>query len=174
MENIWKTEVIKWRLSCLLYKELDIYRDSIDGIEMNAWWSLLKLRPHLGKYASAVMAVLLGGQPSGLQCNFKGLSCLLCDSREKDDKKHVLLYCEALSYKRNSYLQIVFDKMPQAMLTSYKLLNENQKMTFLLSGLQSKSTTEWPDTYEAIVRWVYFSYATRKNMYDSLDAINGT
>ena len=44
---IWQTEIIKWRISCMLYKELDVYRLSVHKLEMNAWWSFLKLRPYL-------------------------------------------------------------------------------------------------------------------------------
>ena len=93
---IWQHEIAKWKISCMLYKELDIYRLSIDKLAMHAWWSLLRLRPNLGKQVSGTMAVLLGGQPSGLQSNFGGSPCGICDARVKDNNVHILLHCEDL------------------------------------------------------------------------------
>ena len=166
---IWQNEIAKWKISCMLYKELDIYRMCIDKLAMNAWWSLLKLRPYLGKQVSGVMAVLLGGQPSGLQCNFGGAPCRICDARVKDTKTHVLLYCEAMQRDREIKLNIVLDSMPPAMKNSCTNLNGNERLIFLLSGLKSNSTTEWPDVYEAIAHWVYSMYEKRKEKYDYLD-----
>ena len=156
----------------MLYKELDIYRMCIDKLQMNTWWSLLKLRPFLGKLVSGVMAVLLGGQPSGLQCNFGGSPCRICDARVKDTKVHVLLYCEAMTLDRQNKLKVVIERMPQPMKNSYNDLNINEKLSFLLSGLKSNSTFEWPDVYEAIAQWVYCMYETRKIKYDYLDGLS--
>ena len=86
---------------------------------MHAWWSLFKSRPKLGKAVSSVMAVLLGGQPSGMQSNFNHSPCNICCERAEDCSKHVLLHCSALNDIRKKYFEKIIDKMPSAMKMSF-------------------------------------------------------
>ena len=53
---IWKTEIVKWRASCMMYRELHVYNSCVLQIEMHAWWSVLKLRPYFKKHVASVMA----------------------------------------------------------------------------------------------------------------------
>ena len=64
------------------------------------------------------------------------------------------------------------NRMPRAMLVSFEHLTENERLTFLLSGLQSRSTIEWPNVYESIAQWVYGLYKTRKIKYELLEKEN--
>ena len=166
---IWQTEVVKWKVSCVFYRQLDIYKESVNRIELHAWWSLLKLRPHLGKSVSSLMAVLLGGQPSGLQCNFSKSGCRICNSVLTDDCKHILLHCPGMTETRERNIELIRYNMPPAMLISYDKMNEYEQLVFLLSGLNSRSTSEWPDLYEAIAQWLYEIYRRRKQKYMLLE-----
>ena len=93
---------------------------------------------------------------------------------QTDNKSHILFHCQATHYERSRNLGQVLHKMPQAMSNSYQTLSENEKLVFLLSGLKSNSTAEWPDIYEAIARWVFAIYQTRKSKYDGMDGMTGT
>ena len=43
---------------------LNIYRETVNKIEIHPWWALAKLRPHLFKMFSSLIAVLCDGQPA--------------------------------------------------------------------------------------------------------------
>ena len=77
----------------MFYKDLDMYRLSVQNIEPHAWWSVLRMRPYLNKYVASVMAVLMGGQPSGLQCNLSKSACRICNTYEIENVTHILLRC---------------------------------------------------------------------------------
>ena len=81
---------------------------------------------------------------------------------------HVLLHCEALNSERQNEIEKIINAMPQGMQVSFYAMNDCEKIIFMLSGLKSKCTLEWPDVYEAIARWVYCMYELRKCMYDAL------
>ena len=50
---------------------------------------------------SAVMAVLMGNQPKGLQCNFNNKLCRLCSVRDIDSAKHIIFTCDSLREHRD-------------------------------------------------------------------------
>ena len=79
-----------------------------------------------------------------------------------------------MANERSKYLDNITDKMPKAMKDSYFSLDNNGKIIFMLSGLKSNTTREWPDIYEAIARWVYKMYEIRKDRNDSLDTVCDT
>ena len=167
---VWKSEIFKSRASCMLYRNLDAYSSCVRNIEMHAWWSVLKARPCLKKHVASVMAALLGGQPSGLQCNFSGTICRICHLRERDDVVHILFICPALQITRQQNIMYVIREMPLAMKATLLNCNAKERANFFLSGLQCRYTCEWIRLYESIARWVYSMYKIRKSHYDSLDA----
>ena len=46
---IWENERFKWKASCMLYKELDIYLESIKDIKMSCWWTVARYKPQATK-----------------------------------------------------------------------------------------------------------------------------
>ena len=35
--TVWENETIRWKMTCMLYKSLDMYRDSVTEIKMHCW-----------------------------------------------------------------------------------------------------------------------------------------
>ena len=87
---VWDNEITKWKLSCMLYSELDVYRNCVCHIGMHPWWQLARHKPNLTNRVSGVLAVLQVGQPRGMQCNFDSKACKLCDTAPRDNAQHVL------------------------------------------------------------------------------------
>ena len=84
---------------------------------------------------SAVVAVLTGCQPKGLQCNIGRTFCNICDKRAIDNSLHVLLKCDALNVLREACMNSILQSMPDNMKTSYSRLTDAEKIVFMLSGL---------------------------------------
>ena len=164
---VFDIEIQQWKASCILYQDLSLYMKCVNTIRMNSWWVLAKKKPYLVYKISAVMAVLMGNQPKGFQCNFRNKFCSMCPNRQLDSPKHILFECDALSNLRSTKLRELIDSMPEGMKYSFDDLHTDDKIVFLLSGLHCKSfIKEWEDILIKICEFVYDIYHERKNIYD--------
>jgi len=144
---IWSHERMRWRASCMMYSQLSLYVDSIQDIKLHPWWQFARLRPSFTKYVSCVIAVLQGGQPLGLQCNFESKICQICGLRQKDNHCHILFACLADDLLKETTLE---------------------KCRLLLSGLKCGFVCEWMDIYANISKFVFDIYHSRKLAYNDL------
>ena len=163
---IWENEVTKWKASCIMYRELSIYRNTMNDIKLHPWWNLARRRPHLYNAISSVMAVLLGGQPRKLQQNFGSRACGLCLVGALESPQHILFECESLQVHRRRLWPGVLLHMPRAMQREVMLCEPIQKTTLLLSALNSTFIPEWVDIYENIAKYVYDMYIARNKQYE--------
>ena len=60
---------------------------------------------YYNKKVSAVVAILMGGQPKCMQTNIDKSICLICDTRTPDTALYILFECDALSDVRNRKLK---------------------------------------------------------------------
>ena len=171
---IWRSEEVKWKTTCTMYKGLNVYRETVNKIEMHPWWMLEKLKPHLFKMISCLMAVLCGGQPAKKQSNFVSRLCKLCHLRARETPEHILFICPALEFNRSQLIMYTTNAMPNTMTEEFAQYNIATKLSFLLSGLRSKFTPEWENVYLSVLRFVWEIYETRKQLYDAmfLDSID--
>ena len=144
---VWQNEIVKWKGSCLMYRELEMYAKSVKDIVMHPWWRLAKVHPELTRLISCTMSVLMGGQPATLQCNIGGMICRICGLRARDGPQHILFACPALNSDRHTLIQHIIHAMPIAMREDFEKLDEYNKMEYLISGMHCKFTIEWVDIY---------------------------
>ena len=168
---IWKHEDIKWRSTCYLYAELDIYLQSVPSITLHPWLYLGKLYPRMSKLISNVMSVLMACQPVNLQRNFNNKICKMCHERARDTPEHILLNCLSLESKRATLLQNIIDEMPYAMKRDFSRFDSYRKVQFLLSGFNCKFNIEWLNMYRGVLVWVQELYSQRSQLYDNIDEI---
>ena len=168
---VWKFEASKWKLSCSMYSCLNVYNMSLTTIGMCVWWKLAKFNPRLVKKAACLMAVLCGGQPVKMQCNFESRMCKLCDMRARDDAEHNIMICPRFAPKRKLIMDVISTSMPPAMQDAFAQYNNATKLTFLLSGLGVDFTPEWHDTYKGVLMLVFELYKQRKELYDEISDV---
>ena len=162
---VWEYEKRNWRASCMMYSNLEMYSDSVKHIRMHAWWLFLKGHPSLHRKVSAVMSVLLGSQPKGIQNNIGMSMCNLCDKRQPDDATHVLFACDGLTPVRALHWRHVLSTMPPAMAREMDAATNDKITTLILSGLGGSYIAEWRDTYIAIASFVWHMYRERHQLY---------
>ena len=114
---------------------------------------------------SSVVAVLIGVQPNNLQCNIRNRLCNLCTGRWRDDAKHILLGCEALAQARHIHYNEILTAMPFAMRHEFNRMTLENKLYFIISGLQCDYNKEWAHIYKAMAKFVYELYRKRKLLY---------
>jgi len=101
-KSIWANEIYRWKCMRFMYPNLSMYYKCITGPQIYSWWKYIDRHPNQNIYVRALMAILLGGQPKLLQCNFRCNSCKLCSSGSLEDTAHVLFVCPALQDARGS------------------------------------------------------------------------
>ena len=164
---VWKSEQVRWRASCLLYRELFVYRESVKGIKIHPWWILVAKKPSLMPIVSSVMALLMGEQPRGMQQNIGKARCTICQTGP-DKPYHVLFECKALDNKRGLLLSRMVRCMPSGMTKDYQEMNNEHKASFLISCLQCTYVNDWQALLENIAKFVHTMYAERKIKYDMI------
>ena len=118
---------------------------------------------------AAVLAVLMGGQPRGLQCNVGKKLCGICSIRDRDCADHVLFRCsEMVDIREKKWTQVV-NSMPPGMAACVEaMVNDNEKTKFVLSGLRCDYLIEeWGLILVNISEFVYAMYKNRKLIYDA-------
>ena len=166
-KKIWERDNVKWKISCYMYEQLHTYLKIIPEIGMHPCWNLVRLKPYLSRQVAAVMSVLQGGQPRGMQRNFDKNRCLLCDTRENDTPQHILFECVDLSEVRQSMWPKVINCMPSGMASDVSAMRTGEITTFIISGLRGKFIIEWVDVYENMARFIYTMYKERSNKYEA-------
>ena len=161
--RVREVECNRWRYSCHFYSDLDLYLDVVTDIKPIVWWYFVQANPTYFRKAAAVVSVLMGGQPKGLQCNFDNVLCQLCTDRVGDNSYHILFDCTALCEDRNAVLLSLNQSMPAAMLQCYSRLSKYEKMKFLLSGMPN----EFAQVMKCIANYVFVLYQKRKELYDA-------
>ena len=166
---ILEFETAQWKASCMLYPQLDNYLKVVTSIKMYVWWEFVQRQPHLTKYVSAVLALLSGSQPVGMQQNFGKRFCSLCSKRARDTPAHILFDCEALNDLRKKWLTKVYRSMPAGMVTSMINANDVDKCQLFLSALKCEHfVDEWTDIFSNISTFVHQMYHERSHIYERL------
>ena len=162
--RIKEYELKRWQHTCMLYPELKVYMKVVNTIKPIIWWTYAQSHPHLVTKIAAVVALLCGNEPRGMQCNFDSKFCRLCECREKDDIEHILFRCSTLAVIRQDYYRKLIHSMPQGMRCSYEDMDVNNKIVFILSGM----LTEFDDVMTHIVVFIYEMYRERKRRYSMI------
>ena len=99
---VWLHENYRWKASCQLYSELSYYSKKVSKIALHPWWLFVKREVLYYKKVAAVLAILMGGQPSGLQRNYGRGSCKLCNIHGAETIEHILFECCILESYRTT------------------------------------------------------------------------
>lgn len=163
--RVKEIEENRWRYSCMLYSDLNMYRVVVTDIKPLIWWLFVQAHPNLLKKASTVVSVLMNGQPKGLQCNFGSSLCKLCISRVRESPVHIILECDALQDVREPMSIAMCQYMPLAMRQCYIDMPKDEKIRFMLSGM----SREFFDIMKCVASFIYAVYKKRKELYDELE-----
>ena len=165
-KSVWDLEYIQWQVTCSMYSKLKIYNISVKEIKLHPWWEVVKIFPYMFKKVSAVLSVLMGDQPRGLQI-FDQLRCQICHDYKVDCAFHVLFECVTLEDIRNPLLCKISDSVPECEKVAYEAMNVNDKMSWLLSGFVPKYSDLYNGCYKNTANFVYYMYHRRFLIYDA-------
>ena len=163
----------EWYASCMMYPCLsDIYLSVQTETAMNVWYKCCNSMPNLTKQVSNIMAIIMGCQPKGMQHNIDGLTCLLCNTGERDTPCHVLLVCKCptLRNARDVYWKAITDEMPLAMRNSVEQYASPQRSKFILSCMGGAYIQEWNGIYRHIALFVTKLYQERDALYRAMQS----
>ena len=105
-----------------------------------------------------------------------------CDSkfwRSISDKKKSMSYIDIYQQQTQGIIIIIIDclffvlaSMPSAMANQIDTFSTQNKLLYILSGLQGRYVREWDDIYRNIARFVHRMYLTRYQLYNSISSNN--
>ena len=136
---------------------------------MNAWWRYVDKHPHMNLYVRTLMAVLMGGEPKGLQCNFISNVCKLCLTGTTENPAHVLFTCPALLDTRNNTWPRLLHAMSHAMAESMTNCTHLDKLGQMLSCYGGSYIEEWDAVYTQTVQMVHQMYSARYAAYKAME-----
>ena len=161
---VWDFEKRLWRSTTVMFKNLDYYLNTIDDIKVLSWWKFVRKKPAKIRQTSCTVALLLGTQPKGMQCNYSGI-CVLCNERQQETPEHVLLRCRHYDDVRPHYVNRINSCMPLAMQRQFGSMTMSEQCQFLLSGLNNSYIEEWNSLYTEVVDFVWHMYRYRHQTY---------
>ena len=95
--------------------------------------------------------------------------CGICNSRVRENPRHVLFECPGLEpFRANGWRQVV-NSMPPAMAREMERMDHDRKLELIASGLGGSYVREWDGIYFHIVSFVHYMYMHRKEKYDWLE-----
>ena len=110
------------------------------------------------------MAVLMGGQPAGFQCNFNSNMCKLCPPGKLKNPARVLFACSALLNMRDNAWARLLQVMPSAMSESMTNCNDDVKICQFFSCYGGSYVNEWNEIYAETAKLFYKMYYARHFM----------
>ena len=135
-------------------------------IGMHPWWHFCKDHPHMTRKVSAVVSVLCGVQPKGMQFNFNGSPCGICGEHAREDAGHVLFDCAALAGARRVRWERLLASVPPPMAQDLDEMLTTERTELMLSGPGKLYIADWGHIYVAFAEYVYGMYMQRCDMYN--------
>ena len=166
---VWDREVKRWKSMKFMYPQLDDYYKCLSGPRMNIWWKYVDKHPNMNSYVRTLMAVLMGGQPKGLQCNFVSNVCKLCTTGAMETPAHVMFACPALQDTRNNTWPRLLHAMPNAMAESMTNSTDIDRFGQMLSCYGGSYIDEWEGVYSQTVKMVHQMYRARYESYKAME-----
>ncbi len=160
-------EIECFKITCLLYRSLDLYRNCISKIEMWPWWIFAHHNPEY-TYKVRVLYRMIVSQ-SCLRSDiymFENTSsiCILCDSMCDETPQHMLFECSRFEVERGEVWFNTLQKLPPALAYGIDNMNSKQKTEFICKGFNCRYIPEWDMIYKFIIDYVYYLYNKRKNV----------
>ncbi len=156
-----------FKITCLLYKSLSLYRSCITKIEMWPWWIFAHYNPEY-TYKVRILYRMIVAQ-SCLRSDvymFEKTSsvCILCDHACDETIHHMLFQCPKFEVERIDVWSHTLQKLPQALASDINIMNSKQKTEFICKAFNSRYIPEWNIIYRFIIDFVYLMYNKRKNV----------
>ena len=168
---VWEYEVKRWNSMKLMYPDLENYYNCVTRPCLNVWWKYVAKFPNMNIYVRSLMAVLMGGQPLGLQCNFNSKMCKLCTYGNLENPAHVLFACSALQDTRDNTWARLLQVMPDAMSIGIENCNNDEKINQIFTCYGGSYISEWNEIYAQTAKMVYKMYHARYESYTNLNLI---
>ena len=92
-------------------------------------------------------------------CSIPSSLCYLCTSYEEETVSHLLFRCSFFQQNRKMLWKDVEEMCPsQLLLGTINSMNDNNKCSFLLTGLNNSYVCEWTMFYHSIAKFINTMY----------------
>ena len=170
--KICETENQRLQLTCMMYKNLDMFSLCISSIGWWAWWIFACKRPDKVKHCRIIARLMIG--ESSLRCHTYRFGnngtkiCPHCDIYVTQSVGHLLFDCQNqnLLTERNKWDLAFHEEFPIGLMRSVEEMTSEEKTEFFLSGLKNSYTQEWKNVYVVISDFIVNMYTTHSGLLE--------
>ena len=166
--TVYAADQRRFECSCMMYKSLGNYTNSIQQVAMWFWWKYTKIRPEQTFKCKTIMRMVTGETCFNSNVYRFGSSrgstiCQLCDKYVSESVHHVICECTFHQDTRERYWSVVEQVSPINLANAMK---SGDTIQLMFSGFnQSKITTEWIEMYDAVIEFLYNMYECRRAVH---------
>ena len=147
-----------WRITCMLYKSLDIMTQSaLEAGKASLWWTVSRANAKVAKACRMLVRVLCADHSlnsrRGRFVNHTML-CQMCNMYEIETVTHTLFECPGLEETRQSAWSAFLQQAPPAMREDIMQMTHSDKSAFILSGFRAQYNNDWQPLYETLALFV--------------------
>lgn len=168
-QKVLEYELCRFKCSCMIYKSLNLFQESVDAIHMWSWWNHAHYYPE-DAFKVFVLCRLLYNQ-NCLNCvvshyNNSSPLCSLCAMNVVECPSHMLFECcNDLYSTRENMWHNVLQSAPTGMREELRIMSSMDKTVFIMSGFKCDYVCEWSDLYFSVLDFCYAMYKKRQG-YD--------
>ena len=111
----------------------------------------------------------MGGQPSGLQRNYRRAQCKLCHEYLVQTNEHIILDCTSLQSYRHPLWNSVISNMNEVLKLDMMSRSNKDKIGLMLSCYKETYAVELNNLYKSTANFIYTMYVRRAEAYDCLE-----
>jgi hypothetical protein len=160
-----------FKATCIMHPTLQLFTECICSLEVWKWWSICSLCPEL-TYKVKVIARILFQQTCFAGSTYRFIrnatkSCQMCDTYTEESAEHVLFECRNNAYelRRDDFNVKLRNNAPAALWLELNAMAPRDKLTYILSCLNSSLVPEWIPTYVICVNFLYDMYIIRSKYF---------
>ena len=155
-----------FEVKCMLYKSLELYRNTITKIEMWSWWVFAHYNPEYIRKTRILYRIIVS--QSCLRCDvqkYDKTSKLrtLCDELCTETPYHMLFQCSRFE-KEHEKWKMTLKTLPKGLCKELKSMKSKQLLECVCKGFNCNYISEWHFIYKNIIDYIYYMYNIRKNI----------
>ncbi len=163
----------RWLMTMALYSRLRLYRTIVTSVTASIWWHVCRQHPAATRDCKLVVRLTAGEHALRAgkgRHTAESVLCQNCELFEEETLDHLLCRCthpQLMAVRETGWRKLT-ELIPPAMRVEVQAMTDQQRVSFLLSGLGGGYVRPWQDLYVCAAAVVATTYKTRLSLNDNM------
>ena len=162
---VTEKEKVKWKSTCVLYGQMEIYQQVMCGNNPWCWWVFAKRHVALTRKCCQLLQLLIGSSIHEMDISRE--MCSGCGQKVISKGAHIVYECDCLVEVRQDAYSLLQQVLPPALLQSLGQMSVCERFMYITCGLNNTMILEWEHVFKAILGFISSMY---NNYVDVLDS----